>query len=43
MYKIFDFLLESNIVLPELPEVEKGIASIYFQLLGTLPDKKQRD
>lgn len=41
MYRFFDFLIESNIPLPELPEVETGIASISFHLLAeSLPNQQ---
>lgn len=32
MYQIFDLFIDSNIPLPELPEIGKGDASIVFQL-----------
>jgi hypothetical protein len=41
MYQIFDILIESNIPLPELPEIEAGDASISFQLLGSPPKVKE--
>lgn len=43
MYKIFNFSIESNLHLPELPEIETGNASISFELLSTPPEKKQLD
>lgn len=42
MYRIFDILIESNILIPELPEVEQGEISISFQLSSdTFPDESQ--
>ena len=37
LYRIFDILIDSNIPLPELPEVTKGTARILFQLSGQRP------
>jgi len=42
VYRIFDILIESNIPIPELPEVEQGEASISFQLSSNFsPDESQ--
>ena len=44
MYRIFDILIESDIPIPELPEVEQGEASIFFQLSpDSGPDESQLD
>ena len=40
MYRIFDLLIDSEIPLPELPEVAEGIASISFKLLNKPPSIK---
>lgn len=44
LYRIFNFILESNISLPELSAVEKGTPSITFNLSsGTLPSDDNLD
>ncbi len=37
MYRVFDFLIESNIALPELPEIKKGTSSVSFHLSPNSP------
>ena len=37
MYQIFDFLIDSNIPLPELPQIDSGKASLTFNLLSGDP------
>lgn len=43
MYQFFDFFIDSNIPLPELPEVESGAATISFQLSVEPLLQKQND
>jgi len=35
IYRIFDFLLSSNVSLPELPVVKQGSCSLSFKLFDT--------
>ena len=42
MYRVFDILIESNIPIPELPEIEQGKSSIFFQLSSDSPPDESK-